>query len=979
MGAFRGVPSVQVYARWAGTVATNSRRWAAAIVEQCDVALLRRGRIPDPPPARSPRWHIAVHCRVSRRPGNRLRRSLDLALRTTWRRTTWGRIDRRQQGARVAKINQGRWTAEIEGNFVVFLIGARFEKLRGGGARGSRRSPRHEAHARLPRGPPRQGLAGVPVGAAHDRAVLALVRAPRSLRRTRDDPHLEAWRQFWKRVGTSGRTGIWHETYLVRAGEYEAIYGNMPPFGLGKASNLVRVSESVGARRRLKVSRPLTSSTVTAHGELRARGRMMMTTDSGDAGPIRTPDQRLRVFVSSTLAELAPERAAVARAISALRLTPVMFELGARPHPPRELYRAYLAQSDIFIGLYWQRYGWIGPGMDISGLEDEFRLSDAMPRLLYMKSPAPEQEPRLAAMIAELQSAGADSYRSFRSPRELGRLVRDDLALLLSERFATAAFGGGAFGRAGRRPRPGLPRRSLPTPSTSLIGREDDIAELSDAARVTRRAVGHPDRPGGIGKTRLAIAVGAALDGAGRRTVFVPLASITEPALVLPRVAAAVGAPIEGTRSALDALIEHFAPTPTLLVLDNLEQVTGAATDARPAARRVLRRHDPRHEPHRAATPRRAGVPGRAADGAGVRRTAAARRGRGAARGAAVRRPSPGGPPRLRAGRHERCRGRGDLPAPRRSAARDRARRGSHPSAPTRRAARPARTRPRRAGHGPVDLPERQRTLRATVEWSVGLLDDAGARARGGACRCSPTDGRSMPPTACRRPHGGRDARSARRARRPQPRQRRRERRRAPVPHARDGARARRRAARRWRRRCRRRAATRRVLRRARGGRQLARRTTGRMGRPAARRGGEPASRDPVVLRPTTSRRCLTCSACCGCSGRCATGCRRVARWIDELRLRADALDDHARAEVLFTCGRDGGRGRRRHERARRDRRHRAASTGRSTIRPGERAAAGGRVDAADPRRLRRRAARPRRPRSTASADATNRSSRSPS
>src|SRR5262245_26938547 len=54
---------------------------------------------------------------------------------------------------------------------------------------------------------------------------------------------------------------------------------------------------------------------------------------------IRTPDQRLRAFVSSTLGELAAERAAVARAIAALGLTPVMFELGARPHPPRELYR----------------------------------------------------------------------------------------------------------------------------------------------------------------------------------------------------------------------------------------------------------------------------------------------------------------------------------------------------------------------------------------------------------------------------------------------------------------------------------------------------------------------------------------------------------------------------------------------------------------------------------------------------------------
>ncbi len=83
---------------------------------------------------------------------------------------------------------------------------------------------------------------------------------------------------------------------------------------------------------------------------------------------IRTPDQHLRVFVSSTLGELAEERAAVARAITSLRMAPVMFELGARAHPPQELYRAYLAQSDIFVAIYWQRYGWVGPGMSISGL-----------------------------------------------------------------------------------------------------------------------------------------------------------------------------------------------------------------------------------------------------------------------------------------------------------------------------------------------------------------------------------------------------------------------------------------------------------------------------------------------------------------------------------------------------------------------------------------------------------------------------------
>jgi Domain of unknown function (DUF4062) len=156
---------------------------------------------------------------------------------------------------------------------------------------------------------------------------------------------------------------------------------------------------------------------------------------------IRTPDRRLRVFVSSTVGEqgeLAEERRAVARAISALRLTPVLFELGAWPHPPQELYRAYLAQSDVFIGLYWQRYGRIGPGMQISGLEEELELAraGALPRLLYVKTPAPDREPRLAELLARMKEEALDSYRYFRTPGELGRLVRDDLATLLSERFA---------------------------------------------------------------------------------------------------------------------------------------------------------------------------------------------------------------------------------------------------------------------------------------------------------------------------------------------------------------------------------------------------------------------------------------------------------------------------------------------------------------------------------------------------------------
>ena len=133
---------------------------------------------------------------------------------------------------------------------------------------------------------------------------------------------------------------------------------------------------------------------------------------------IRTPDQRIRVFVSSTLQELAPERQAVAAAITQLRLTPVLFELGARPYPPRDLYRAYLQQSDIFVGIYAESYGWVGPGMEISGLEDEYRLSEGKPRLIYVKNSV-QREPQLTSFLKTIQAEGVVSYRHFDDAGEL--------------------------------------------------------------------------------------------------------------------------------------------------------------------------------------------------------------------------------------------------------------------------------------------------------------------------------------------------------------------------------------------------------------------------------------------------------------------------------------------------------------------------------------------------------------------------------
>ena len=439
---------------------------------------------------------------------------------------------------------------------------------------------------------------------------------------------------------------------------------------------------------------------------------------------IRTPDQRLRVFVSSTLTELADERAAVSRAISALRLTPVLFELGAQSHPPRELYRAYLAQSEIFIGLYWQRYGWIGPEMEISGLEDEFRLSVSKPRLLYVKAPAPQREARLTALIEELQTQGTVSYRSFRTPQELGRLVRTDLAVLLSERFAA-----GDPGAARSPPAPVGPARlprSLPAASTSLIGRERDVSEISKLLETDGVRLVTLTGPGGVGKTRLAMAVGAALDGKyPQGVVFVPLASIARAELVLPRIAAAVGASLEGGRAPVEDVAERLGDMPTLLVLDNLEQVTGVGPELDQllarcpglkilgTSRTVLQLRAEREYSVGALTvPSVQRRPGLEELSSSPAVQLFVDRARAVRYGFELTADNVGAVAEI-------CRRLDGLPL------------AIELAAARARLLEPQQLLGRLAssldalGQGPADLPERQRTLRATVEWSIGLLDEA--------------------------------------------------------------------------------------------------------------------------------------------------------------------------------------------------------------------------------------------------------------
>ncbi|HEX8001727.1 MAG TPA: DUF4062 domain-containing protein [Mycobacteriales bacterium] len=290
---------------------------------------------------------------------------------------------------------------------------------------------------------------------------------------------------------------------------------------------------------------------------------------------IRTPDQRLRVFVSSTLQELAEERAAVRRAVTRLRLAPVMFEAGARPHPPRELYRAYLDQSDVFVGIYWQRYGWVAPDEQISGLEDEYRLSGDRPKLMYVKAPAPDREPRLRELLDRVRDDDRVSYRPFATAEELEELVADDLALLLTERFEVATTDAAPAAPAHEHLRV---TRGLPQPFTAMVGREAEVANvLGLLARPDVRLVTLTG-PGGVGKSRVAIEVAERAGEAFPEGVtFAGLGGVRDPGLVVAAIANALAIREAPDRTPLEAVIEHLRERRELLVLDNCEHVLAAA------------------------------------------------------------------------------------------------------------------------------------------------------------------------------------------------------------------------------------------------------------------------------------------------------------------------------------------------------------------------------------------------------------------
>jgi fumigallin biosynthesis monooxygenase-like protein len=154
----------------------------------------------------------------------------------------------------MAEIRTGRYAAEIDGDFVVFLIGARLNSPRHLLASlrdlGGRRRGMQAMLAELVRQPEKGLLAyrmGFPVIVQYWRSFEQL----EAFARDPGDLHRPTWLD-WFRRDPQGRTGIWHETYLVRAGEYEAIYDSVPEAGLATAGRAVPLEGTSSARIRLR-------------------------------------------------------------------------------------------------------------------------------------------------------------------------------------------------------------------------------------------------------------------------------------------------------------------------------------------------------------------------------------------------------------------------------------------------------------------------------------------------------------------------------------------------------------------------------------------------------------------------------------------------------------------------------------------------------------------------------------------------------
>jgi hypothetical protein len=158
-------------------------------------------------------------------------------------------------------VYAGRYTAQMEDSFIVFLIGMRVNRVwdfKKWMATARAMPPMIQelyTHAE------EKGFLGGEMFFRFGPLTTMMVSYWRSFEdlerfaRSKDDPHLPAWQEFYRNIGNDGSVGIYHETYVIPAGHHESIYGNMPLFGLAAATQHVPVTgHQHAARKRLKAA-----------------------------------------------------------------------------------------------------------------------------------------------------------------------------------------------------------------------------------------------------------------------------------------------------------------------------------------------------------------------------------------------------------------------------------------------------------------------------------------------------------------------------------------------------------------------------------------------------------------------------------------------------------------------------------------------------------------------------------------------------
>jgi uncharacterized protein DUF4062/NACHT domain-containing protein len=149
----------------------------------------------------------------------------------------------------------------------------------------------------------------------------------------------------------------------------------------------------------------------------------------------------LNIFLSSTVKDLAPEREIATRAIETLKLEAIRMEtFGSSSQTPLEICKQMVQDSDVFVGIYGGRYGYVPPSQTQSVTEIEFQEARRSGKdiLVYIKA-SDEIEDIQAEFLGRVDDFEGGYFRRppFRTLSELEEWLKEDLIALLSSRFVT--------------------------------------------------------------------------------------------------------------------------------------------------------------------------------------------------------------------------------------------------------------------------------------------------------------------------------------------------------------------------------------------------------------------------------------------------------------------------------------------------------------------------------------------------------------